>query len=84
MRCRICDWSPNMPGSLMRPSLANESVFAGPPEVKDWDPESRTYRCSLCDTKPVSEPPTSLTEDWPIPVESMTIGDLLDFEDEWV
>ena len=71
MRCKICDWAPGLPGSLLRPSLANEPLFTGPPEAKDWDPVSGTYQCTQCRSEPVQEPPEGLSEDhW------KSIGDL--------
>ena len=76
MRCRICDWSPGLPGSLLRPSLASEPVFIGPPEPKDWDPVSETYQCSHCCTKPTAEPVDPLISDWPIPEEVLS-------DDQW-
>lgn len=51
MRCKICDWSPGIPGSILRSSIDTLDPSSTPPEAKEYDPETGTYHCIHCDNK---------------------------------
>lgn len=67
MRCKICDWSKDSPGSVLRGGLPLDGPSTAPVGAREWDQESGTYQCTHCSPKPSVDPVGTLVEEWPIP-----------------